>query len=88
MTTVGPRDPTDQMPLPATEEVAIVQLPGVKPEQVVGGVLRPGRPITVGRRRSDRWLARSIITLLVVSLLYVLYSGYLMTQLSTRACLP
>lgn len=88
MTYTDPRDPTGQTPLPATEEVAIVQLPGVKPDQVVGGTLRPGRPITVGRRRSDRYLAWSIVTLLVVCVGYVIYSGYLVTMLSTKACVP
>lgn len=88
MTTVDPRDPTDQVLLPATEEVAIITVPGVKPSQVVGGSLRPGRPITVGRRRSDRWLARSIVVLLGASLFFVLYTGFLLTQLANRACLP
>jgi hypothetical protein len=74
--------------LPPTEEVAIVQLPGVRPDQVVGGALRPGRAITVGRRRSDRWLARSIVTMLAFGIAFVLYTSYQLTQIAGKVCVP
>lgn len=42
----------------------------------VGGVLRPPRPVTLGRRRSDRLLAYSAVILMASMLVFILYTSW------------
>lgn len=57
---------------------------------VVGATLRPGRPITVGRRKSDRWMARLIILSLGAFLAFTLYVAYQVAQMAAlvAGCRP
>lgn len=74
------------VPLPddPTAEMTVISIPGVPHEHVVGSTLRPPRPITIGRRRSDRWMARLIIGVLTLMIVFVLATSWQQTQLNTR----
>lgn len=68
---VGPPD----SPLDDTTEMTVVAVP-LPPGSAAGAILRPPRPITVGRRKTDRWLARLGIAALFCALLFVVYTSY------------
>lgn len=65
-----PTDPTE----------VIVTVP-LDPTATVGGIARPPRPVTVGRRRSDRWLAWTIVALLLVQGAFVVYVSWRVADL-------
>lgn len=41
----------------------------------VGGIARPPRVITVGRRRADRWLYRAALALIIMMALFIVYTS-------------
>lgn len=52
---------------------------------LIAGRFRPPRAFTIGRRKSDRWLAYVSITLMVVMMFYIVYTGFQQNQAADRA---
>jgi hypothetical protein len=49
-----------------TQRYALIRIPVDSNSEVVGTFLRPERPVTIGKRDSDRWLALSVAIMLGV----------------------
>lgn len=56
------------------KHVIIAEVPRDTP--TVGATLRPPRPLTVGRRRSDRWVATCLAVFLMTASLFVLVQTF------------
>lgn len=59
----------------------VVEIPA-DDDAVVGGVLRPPRPLTVGRRKSDRWMARAMAAAFALLIGFVVYLTVVMADLA------
>ena len=79
-------DPNDP-PLPGPGEPryreVVVRLPLLDSE-VVGAELRPPRMVTIGRRPSDRWMARAFVALCAVMFLFVCYVAVTVAEVADR----
>ena len=53
-----------------------VMIPQFGPKAYVGGVLRPPRPFTVGRRKSDRIMAYASVALMVFMMFFIVYTSF------------
>lgn len=55
---------------------------------VVGGVIRPPRPLTVGRRKSDRWMARAMAASFALLIGFVIYLTVRLAEIANaiQAC--
>lgn len=58
---------------PDADPTEVILTVPLDPQSNIGGIARPPRPATVGRRRSDRWLAWSVVVLLALQGLFVIY---------------
>jgi hypothetical protein len=63
-------------------KVVVVELPAANDTDIVGGILRPPRPLTVGRRKSDRWMARAMAAAFTLLIGFVIYITVLMADLA------
>lgn len=59
----------------------VVEIPA-SDDEVVGGVLRPPRPLTVGRRKSDRWMARAMAVAFALLIGFVIYLTVVLAELA------
>lgn len=67
-------------PARANDPTEVIVTVPLDPAAKVAGIIRPPRPLTVGRRESDRWLAWSIVALLAIMLVFVVYVSWELEQ--------
>jgi hypothetical protein len=69
-----------------TPKRVVIELPK-DANGVVGGTPRPPRPVTIGRRRTDRWMAHAALitfALLVIFVVYVTWRMQVITDAITH----
>lgn len=84
---------TDPSPIDPDVDTLLIEVPNPDSAQIVGTVMRPPRMMTLGRRRSDRWVATVVILAVLVFIASTVYVSWRQAQLvqrldTTPLCLP
>jgi hypothetical protein len=74
----------------STQRYALIRVPIDSSSEVVGTFLRPDRPITVGKRGSDRWMAYSVAGVLALFAIGEVITSIILWSLTQEVdrCLP